>query len=776
MQRPGDVVSLAPYEALLDEIAEREADLVELSDAELTAAAGGLLPARKVDESDAEESYAAEPIAALTPEQIIEVCALGREAGRRALGERAFDVQLLGAATLLAGHVVEMATGEGKTLAAVIAAFGHAVRGSRVHVVTVNDYLARRDAAWMGPVYESLGLTVAAVGEDNTHDERAAAYACDVSYVSINEAGFDFLRDQLVTDAADAVMPGLATVIIDEADSILIDEARVPLVLAGSITGTDEEGLPAAAATLVATLRPGRDFTMIGDRRSVQLTDVGAGVVERAFGGIDLYHEDGLSRLTAVNQALHARALLTRDIDYIVRDGTVKLVDEFRGRVAQRRRWPDGLQAAVEAKEGLIATDEGRVLGSITVQAFIGLYPTVCGMTGTAVNVGDQLREFYRLEVAVIPPNAPNIREDEPDRVYATAEEKEIALIAEVAEAHEAGRPVLVGTLDVAESERLARHMRAEKIECVVLNAKNDAEEAAIVAEAGAPGAVTVSTQMAGRGTDIRLGGSAEAHRDEVVAVGGLYVIGAARHDSSRVDDQLRGRAGRQGDPGGSVFFASSEDTLMVTNEVNVAGRADAEGRITGPEVDRAVAHAQRVAEGVSFEIHRNTWRYGVLIERQRQLVADRRAELLTTGAAAELLEERSKRYADVVSEIGDEPTARIARLIALYHLDEGWADHLALLGDIREGVHLRALGRQDPLDEFHRSAIPAFRDFMARAEEKSVETFDEADILGPDWTPDSAGLLRPSATWTYMVHDNPFGSEMERFFASAARALLGRR
>jgi preprotein translocase subunit SecA len=565
-------------------------------------------------------------------------------------------------------------------------------------------------------------------------------------------------------------------VIIDEADSILIDEARVPLVLAGSIVDADADSLAAATATVVSTLRPGRDFKVVDDRRNVQLTDRGAVVVEKAFGGIDLYHEESLQRLTAVNQALHARALLSRDVDYIVRNGKVALVDEFRGRVAQRRRWPDGLQAAVEAKEGLVATDEGQILASITVQAFIGLFPTVCGMTGTAVQIGDQLREFYRLEVAVIPPNTPNVRVDEHDRVYATAEEKEIALIEEVIDAHQAGRPVLVGTLDIAESERLAARLKDEGIDSAVLNAKNDAEEAAIIAEAGGVGAVTVSTQMAGRGTDIRLGGSDEAQRDEVAELGGLYVIGAGRNDSSRVDDQLRGRAGRQGDPGGSVFYVSAEDTLVTSNDEHISGRADEYGLIQDPDIDQAIAHAQRVAEGVSFEIHRNTWRYGVLIERQRQLLAERRHELLTTTAASELLAKNSEHYDDVVEEIGQDATDRIARQIALFYLDQGWSDHLAMLADIREGVHLRALGRQDPLDEFHREAIPAFRDFMASAQDKTVETFDEAEITDADWAPESAGLGRPSATWTYMVHDNPFGSEMERFFANAARAVLGKR
>jgi preprotein translocase subunit SecA len=768
MEKPGQTVSLRGYEDLLDQVNDRESELEALSDDELTEAAKELREVNR--EADA-------PVPSLDADQLVEVCALAREAGRRALGERAFDVQLIGAMAMLDGRIAEMATGEGKTLAAAIAAFGHAVRGSRVHVLTVNDYLARRDAEWMGPVYTLLGLTVGSVGETGSHDERAEAYRCEVTYASMNEVGFDFLRDQLVTDPADAVLTPLATVIIDEADSILIDEARVPLVLAGTIAGdADPESVTAASAKVVSAMEPGRDFTVIDDRRNVQLTAHGAGVVEKAFGGIDLYAEASLGRLTAVNQALHARALLNRDVDYIVRDGKVRLVDEFRGRVAQRRRWPDGLQSAVEAKEGLVTTDEGQVLGSITVQAFMGLYPTVCGMTGTAVVVGDPLREFYRLEVAVIPPNTPNVRVDEPDRVYATAEEKEVAIVEAIAAAHEAGRPVLVGTLDVAESERLATLLSAEDIECKVLNAKNDAEEAAIIAEAGGLGAVTVSTQMAGRGTDIRLGGSKESDRDEVVEAGGLYVIGAGRHDSSRVDDQLRGRAGRQGDPGGSLFFVSAEDHLITTNDVTVEGRADVEGLITAEAAHESVAHAQRVSEGVAFELHRNTWRYGVLIERQRQQVSERRAELLGTDAALQVVKARDKpRHDEVVEEFGEETAERFARLIALYQLDQGWSDHLARLSDIREGVHLRALGRQDPLDEFHREAIPAFREFLAEADDNTVDTFAAAEFT-EDWTPEEGGMDRPSATWTYMVHDNPFGTELERFLVNGAKLLFGKR
>lgn len=817
MERPGATVSLAPFEALLPRIEALEGELRGLTDAELTERAtalrirlsgdtatdpgtAGAFGQQGADAEDTEDTGSAEAVsdkagpgqvgqpagrsyvdvrsrakpAEIDGDDLVEICALGREAGRRALSERAFDVQLLGAMAMLAGSVVEMATGEGKTLAAAIAAYGYVARGSRVQVLTVNDYLASRDELWMGPVYQLLGLSVGSVSEGTTHDDRVTAYASDVTYVSVSEAGFDFLRDQLVQDTAEEVMPGLPTVILDEADSILIDEARVPLVLAGSLD--DSASTAAAAATLVAAMRPGRDYEGIDDGRNVQLTDAGAAMVERAYGGIHLYAPENLERLTAINLALHARTLLIVDVDYIVRDGQVALVDEFRGRIARRRRWPDGLQAAVEAKEGLSATAEGEILATITVQAFIGLYPTVCGMTGTAVNIGDELREFYKLEVAVIPPNTPCVRLDEPDRVFATAEEKEEALIAEVAAAHRERRPVLVGTLDVAESERLAAAMRAQGITCVVLNAKNDAEEAKIVAEAGGLDKVTVSTQMAGRGTDIRLGGSDERDHAAVAELGGLYVMGVGRHNSRRVDDQLRGRAGRQGDPGGSVFFVSPQDTLIVRNSEPFDGATAADGRMSGPAVDRAVSHAQKVAEGVSFEIHRNTWRYGVLVERQRQMLAVRRRELLTTNMAARWARHADKeRYEEVADAIGAPATEKVARLIALAHLDRGWADHLGMLADVREGVHLRALGRQDPLDEFHRLAIPAFKEFQAETETRTIQTFAEADLTDPDWTPDDVGLSRPSTTWTYMVHDNPFGSEIERFISAAARALVGR-
>jgi len=771
MERPGTTVDLRPLWKLLPAVEEAEEGLSELTDEELTAQARAL---REACAPPAEgEPDGDDPTSA---ETLVTVCALAREAAKRGLDQRPFDVQLVGALAMLSGNVAEMATGEGKTLAAAIAAFGFSLRGEPIHVLTVNDYLARRDAEWMAPVYERLGLTVGWVTELSTPEERRAAYACDVTYVSVSEAGYDYLRDCLVVDVADTVQRDLGVVIVDEADSILIDEARVPLVVAGAIAG---KANPVEIATaLVRHVRPWRDYHVAEDGRSVQLTATGLALVERELGGVNLYEPDQVETLTAINVALYARALVRRDVDYIVRGGKVELVDEFRGRVAHRRRWPDGLQAAVEAKEGLSTTAEGEVLGTITVQALIRLYPTRCGMTATAALVGDELREFYDLEVAVIGPNTPCIRVDEPDRVYASREEKEEALIAEIAAAHATQRPVLIGTLDVAESERLAAALQAADIPCVVLNAKNDADEAAIIAEAGVAGAVTVSTQMAGRGVDIRLGGSDQADRDRVAELGGLYVIGTGRHDSRRVDDQLRGRAGRQGDPGGSVFFVSVEDDLVARHGQDALPplHAEADGRLRDKAVNRAVEHAQRVAEGISFEIHRNTWRYNVVTERQRLVLAERRHEFLTTTAAAQLLDERTPdRYDEVEEAIGEEALFRAARLIVLYHVDRAWADHLAYLAEVREGVHLHALGRLDPLDEYHRVSVPAFKQLLSDVDDRTVATFEEVEITGPDWELADAGLARPTATWTYMVQDNPFGSEMERFFTALARAALGK-
>ena len=564
--------------------------------------------------------------------------AIAREASERAIGLRPFDVQLLGALRMLAGDVVEMATGEGKTLSGAIAAAGYALAGRNVHVVTINDYLARRDAEWMGPVIEAMGLTVGWITADSTREERRTAYQCNVTYASVNEIGFDVLRDQLVTDVADLVSPNPDVALIDEADSVLVDEALVPLVLAGTThRETPKLEIVRLVGELVADKNADEYFATDADSRNVHLTEAGAQRLEKALGGIDLYSEENVTTiLTEVNVALHAHVLLQRDVHYIVRDGAVQLINASRGRIATLQRWPDGLQAAVEAKEGIETTETGEVLDTITVQALINRYPTVCGMTGTALAAGEQLRQFYSLGVSPIPSNAPNIRIDADDRVYITAAAKNDGIIDHIIEVHATGQPILVGTHDVAESEALHERLVRRGVPAVVLNAKNDEEEARVIAEAGKLGVVTVSTQMAGRGTDIRLGGSDEADHDKVADLGGLHVIGTGRHRTERLDNQLRGRAGRQGDPGSTIFFSSWEDDVVAAHlESNkLPMECDDTGRVTSPKAGELLDHAQRVAEGRLLDVHSNTWRCNQLIAQQRAIIVEPRGTPRTLPGA----------------------------------------------------------------------------------------------------------------------------------------------
>ncbi|MFY9189822.1 MAG: accessory Sec system translocase SecA2 [Lawsonella sp.] len=694
--------------------------------------------------------------------------ALIREAADRSLKLRPFDVQLEGALRLLEGDVVEMATGEGKTLSGAIAAIGYALGGHAVHVISVNDYLARRDAQWMEPLFNLVGLRVGWINESSTRAEREAAYAADITYAPVNEIGFDVLRDQLVTNEKKLLSPQTDVVIVDEADSVLVDEALVPLVLAGA---THDQIPSEDIVDIVRQLQPHRHFDTDAEKRNIFLTDEGSRFVEKQLGGINLYDDEHVSTtLVQVNVALHAHVLLQRDVHYIVRNNEVKLIDASRGRVAELQRWPDGLQAAVEAKEGLPISDAGEVLDTITVQALIGRYSTVCGMTGTAIAAGEQLRRFYDLSVSQIAPNKPCIRKDEPNRVYDTAEHKLNAIVEFIREVHETGQPILVGTQNVAESEELAELLASEALECRVLNAKNDAAEAAVIAEAGKFGAITVSTQMAGRGTDIRLGGSDEADRDRVVEVGGLCVIGTSRYHTERLDNQLRGRAGRQGDPGMSVFFASVEDDLVAAGapDARWPGATDRSGQFTTKKAHKLIDHAQRVMEGQMLDIHAYTWRYSRLVADQRKIVSQRRDELLRTDAPAEFLAEAlPEKWEEVINNLDRADAEQLARSVMLYYLDRGWADHLAYLNDVRESIHLRALGRQNPLDEYHRIAIDAFQDFTARAEKKAIEAFAELDLSHglPDL--DQAGMARPSSTWTYMVHRNPLAEDGDTGFSS---------
>lgn len=687
-----------------------------------------------------------------------ELLAVLGEIAHRTLGFEPFAVQLQGVLRLIDGDVVHMATGEGKTLVGAMAAAAFGLQGKRVHMITVNDYLARRDAQWMGPMVEFLGLSVGWINADMPAEKRREAYACDVVYGPVNEIGFDVLRDRQVTDPAALVQAPADVALIDEADSVLVDEALVPLVLAGSQPGSAPTG---RITDVVRGLKEDEDFEVSEDRRTVFLNEDGAAKVEAALGISSLYDDEHVgSTLVQVNLALHARALLIRDIHYLVRDGKVQLIDASRGRVADLQRWPDGLQAAVEAKEGLAVTEGGRILDTITIQALMGRYPMLCGMTGTAVEATDQLHQFYGLGVSVIERHCPLQRFDEADRIYATVAEKNAAIVQEIAAVHATGQPVLVGTHDVAESEGLAEALAERGIEVNVLNAKNDAEEARIIAEAGDLGRVTVSTQMAGRGTDIRLGGADEADHDQVAALGGLAVIGTARHRSSRLDNQLRGRAGRQGDPGLSVFFVSLEDDVVVTggSGEQITAHPDPDtGMINQKRVHDFIGHCQRVTEGQLLEIHSQTWKYNKLLTDQREIIDERRQKLLEQPDYAwQDLAKRAPERAAQLAQLPEEIRWQAAREIMLFHLDDSWAEHLELMDDVRESIHLRAIARETPLDEFHRIAVREFKELVQRAVDEAVESFEKVtiDLEGAHLV--DAGRARPSATWTYMVSDNP--------------------
>ncbi len=713
--------------------------------------------------------------------------ALVHEIARREIGLAAFEVQVVGALALSQGKIAEMRTGEGKTLAAVFAAAHAALAGRGVHVLTFNDYLARRDAAWMGPVYQRLGLRVDAVQESMDVPARQRAWAADVTYATARECGFDYLRDQLRDDPGEVVHRPFHYAIIDEADSLLIDESRIPLVIAGTTTRDD---LPAARFTAVVRgLQPGVHYETDEYDHNAYLNDAGLDLAESMLGRGSLHAEANVAVLAALNQALHAEVLLRRDVDYIVRDGMVELVDEFTGRVAENRRWPDGLQSALEAKEGLVPRPEGGILGSIALQHFLRLYPGRAGMTATARSAAEELGHIYDMPTVVIPPHRPCVREDHPDRVFTHAGAKQAAVIAEVERVHTTGRPVLVGTASVEESEAIAAQLRTRGRECSVLNARNDAQEAELVARAGWLGAITISTNMAGRGTDIVLGRDAVEH-DQVVALGGLYVLGTNRHESVRIDDQLRGRAARQGDPGSSRFFVALDDDLMqrygVQELIPRAHRpAPQDDPVDDPVVLREVDRVQRIVEGQSFEIRKTLFKYSSIVEGQRALVAARRHDALH-GAAELYAAVAPRRHAELAATVGAAGVQRAERQLSLALIDEMWADHLARVADIREGIHLHAMAGsspfgagQDPLVAFHRAVAAAFSEAWDGLDDAIVDRLHSAHITADGVDLQREGLDVPASTWTYIVNDDPFGSLAQRVASrlrDSATAMRDRR
>jgi preprotein translocase subunit SecA len=640
----------------------------------------------------------------------------------RVLGERMFDVQLRGTLALTRGSIAEMQTGEGKTLTAVPAIAWLARTRGGVHVMTVNDYLARRDVQWMGDIYRRLGLSVAAIQQGMSAGERRAAYAADITYATANELGFDFLRDQIALDPSEQVHRAFHSVVIDEADSILIDEARIPLVIAGA--GQADAGLGYAVDALARRFTPGIEYGADAGGKNVMLTDSGIHKAERALGCGNLFDECHLPMLTALQDALHAHALLRRDVDYVVKDGVVEMVDEFRGRVALDRRWPAGLHTAIEIKEGVATKQQGHILGSITMQHLVALYAHVCGMTGTAASSAGELQTMYLLPVEVIPTNLPMIRQDQPDQVFRSKARKFDAVIDEIRKAHLRGQPVLVGTASIAESEYLSSRLNG--IPHAVLNAKNDEREAEIIAEAGQRGAVTISTNMAGRGTDIKLG-------EGVAALGGLYVIGTNKHESRRIDNQLRGRAGRQGDPGCSRFFISLEDDLMLKY------------RDLNPRYNDDPSTLQRLVEGQNLDTRIFLNKYELPIEGQRNRI-------------------QSYRQTVLLSQVAD--GLEIERLATLRAIDEAWSDYLSQVAEYRSGVHWLSWGGRDPHREYMAFLHQAFVEMESNLPEQIAQRVADAKAgIGPD--PNERG-----AVWTYVTTDQPFGTMSERIIKGLTRTF----
>ena len=687
-----------------------------------------------------------------------EAFAAVREAARRTLGQRHFDVQLLGGMILHNGDIAEMRTGEGKTLVATLPAYLNALTGRGVHVVTVNDYLSRRDAVWMGQIYHALGISVgvinhessylydpshvppeAAATEDATRDEvgsfkvmhdflrpctRREAYAADITYGTNNEFGFDYLRDNLEYGLENLRQRDYRYAIIDEIDSILIDEARTPLIISAPVS--DAESLYSQFTAIARSMIPEEDYTIDEKHRQIALTDHGIEKAEKALGIENIYTDAGIKYVHHLETAVRAKALYERDKEYVVRDGQVVIVDEFTGRLQPGRRWSEGLHQAIEAKEGVSVQQESRTFASITFQNYFRLYEKLAGMTGTALTSSEEFYKVYGLNTVVIPTNKPSTRNDRDDLILQTETGKMKAIARKVKELHEKGQPVLVGTVSVEKNELLGTHFKQEGIPHEILNAKNHEREGEIIAQAGRHAAVTIATNMAGRGVDIKLGGN-PATSEEYEAVknlGGLFVLGTERHEARRIDNQLRGRSGRQGDPGETQFFVSLEDSLMRIFASDVIKRVMGTFKIPEDEpiynsmITRALEKAQTRIEELNFDARKHVLAYDDVLNIQRKSVYGRRRALLIGGDSvidSELsrVAEGEPVFADVLekrkTELGVSYYSLVRRFL-LQTVDFLWVEHLEAMEYLRSSVNLRAYGQRDPLVEYKKEGLRLFQ------------------------------------------------------------------
>lgn len=726
----------APIVASINALDE---ELKNLSDEELRAK---IAPVRERAEAAGETPVADLPL----------VFALVREAAWRTRHERHFDVQLIGGLALAQNKIAEMRTGEGKTLVATLPATFHALTGKGVQIVTVNDFLARRDTTWMGQVYHFLGLSVGVVTstgayrydpshvsleEDAERDDEGSfkvfydylrpvtkqeAYACDITYVTNNELGFDYLRDNTAYAASQIVQRGHHYAIIDEVDSILIDEARTPLIISGP--AGDSQQLYERFAAIVASFVENEDYTVDEKQKAIQITEAGMHKAEQALGLENLYTEGGMKYAHHLETAVRAKALFHNDKEYVVRNDEIIIVDEFTGRMQPGRRWSEGLHQAIEAKEGVRIQDETRTYATVTFQNLFRMYERLAGMTGTALSSEEEFYTVYKLEVVVVPTNKPAARKDHDDLIFQTAAGKYRAVARAVRAYHEKGQPVLVGTVSIEDNEIVSRYLAEARIPHEVLNAKNHEREGEIIAEAGKEGRVTVATNLAGRGVDIKLGGvraSREA-RAAVLEKGGLMVIGTERHDARRIDNQLRGRSGRQGDPGETRFYVSLEDKLMRVFAAETLKKVM--GRLGIPEdepienalITRSLETAQGRIEGFNFDARKQVLAYDNVMNTQRLAIyARRRAALLGTDVEVEELvrtlvgEEGVEILEAKKRELGEAFTEQVRRML-LQIIDTFWLEHLETMDYLRRSVSLRAYGQRDPLIEYRREGLIRFR------------------------------------------------------------------
>ena len=717
----------------------------------------------------------------------IEAFATAREAAFRVIGEKPYYVQVIGGFAIHYGNIAEMKTGEGKTLTSTMPAYLNALTGKGVHIITVNEYLAGRDAEWMGNIYRFLGLTVGVNYRELSPKEKQDAYNCDVMYSTNNEIGFDYLRDNMVVRASDRVQRPLNFAIVDEVDSVLIDEARTPLIISGG--SMKSANLYMQTDKFVKGLKENEGFIYDEKTKSVSLDEAGISKAEKSFGLDNLYDINNTNLVHFINQALKANYGMKRDADYVVQDGKVIIVDPFTGRLMQGRTYSDGLHQAIEAKEGVEIQEETKTLATITFQNLFRMYAKLSGMTGTAKTEEEEFREIYNMYVLRVPTNKPVIREDFADLIFATREGKYKAIVKEIKERHEKGQPVLVGTIAVETSELISSMLKKLHIPHEVLNAKNNAREAEIIANAGLKGAVTIATNMAGRGTDIKLG-------EGVKELGGLCVIGTERHESRRIDNQLRGRAGRQGDPGFSQFCVSFEDELMVRFGTDRAKMMlqrlgfDGEASIRNKMLSNSIESAQKRVEGNNFDIRKTLLQYDDVINQQREIIYERRNEildmdsihsriistikesieelvmshiapegylteldlseileysnehLLKTRQELSVLENRTteeviaylsdvviSEYEDKLKEIPEEVSTEFEKAIALRVIDTHWMEHINTLANLREGIHLRGYAQEDPLRAYTQEGFELFDNLLNTISKETTLFLLKAEI-----------------------------------------------